>query len=228
MSPKVVNADTNEQRPAARKKLREKSMGNLGEWEKPYATIWMNCGDGRFASVAVPKVSRFSKRGKEKLNAPNPSKGEIDDASEFGGVFGRAIALEALLGFFGRKPGGIAVRFARLLEPGHVAKMSVGGNLRGRSVPPCTFTAYVMREGGFLDASMNAGFLEGLERGRLGVRETGLNTAFREGPVSAASANQQEFDGAAAHAITDRRDLFASAQFSKLREGKEFESAGLC
>jgi hypothetical protein len=84
-----------------------------------------------------------------------------------------------------------------------------------------------MSQGGFLNASMDSGFFEGFKRRRLSVSESRLHTALGEDPVPAAGAHQQKLDLAPADPIAYCRHLFTPAQFSKMGEGKEFESAGL-
>ena len=83
-----------------------------------------------------------------------------------------------------------------------------------------------MSQGGFLDAAMDARFFEGFKRRRLSVSESRLNTALRKDPMPAAGANQQEFDFAPADPVADCRHLLTPAQFSKMGDGKDFESAG--
>jgi hypothetical protein len=53
---------------------------------------------------------------------------------------------------------------------------------------------------------MNAGFFKSLESGGLGVRESRFDSTFGENPTAAASLDQQKFNAAFAHAITDGGD----------------------
>ena len=70
---------------------------------------------------------------------------------------------------------------------------------------------------------MHAGLFEGLEGGSLGVSEPGLDAAFGKNPASLAGLDQKEFDGAAAHAVTNRSHLFA---LLKLAQFRQFEELG--
>jgi hypothetical protein len=78
-----------------------------------------------------------------------------------------------------------------------------------------TLATHVLGERCFFHAAVNSCLLESFERRRLGVGQSWLGTAFRKRPASVASLNQQEVDFSVAHAIANRSDLFACAQFSK-------------
>jgi hypothetical protein len=75
---------------------------------------------------------------------------------------------------------------------------------------------------------MNSRFFESLERSRLGVGQAWIGAALGESPASvAAGFNQQKldifaFDVPAADPVTNRSDLFASPQFPKMCQAKEF------
>jgi hypothetical protein len=84
-----------------------------------------------------------------------------------------------------------------------------------------TLAADVLGERCLFHAAVNSCLLESFERRCLGVGQSWLGSAFRERPTSVASLNQQEFDFRLAHAIANRGDLFACAQFSKPRKTNE-------
>ena len=65
---------------------------------------------------------------------------------------------------------------------------------------------------------MNPGFFEGFEGRCLSMCEPGLDTAFGENPAPLASPDQQEFDLAATHPVTDRGHLFALAKFAQFSQ----------
>jgi len=81
-----------------------------------------------------------------------------------------------------------------------------------------TLAAEVAREGVFFDAAMHPRLFKSFERSRLGMSQARLDASLREGPVSTAGPNQQEFDPTSPESITHRRYLFTPAQFSKLRK----------
>jgi len=84
-----------------------------------------------------------------------------------------------------------------------------------RVLQVATLAADVLGERYFFHAAVNSCLLESFERRCLGVGQSWLRTAFGKRPASVASLNQQEFDFSLAHAIANRGDLFACAQFSK-------------
>jgi hypothetical protein len=94
--------------------------------------------------------------------------------------------------------------------------MSAEGKLCLRRVfGVATLAADVLGERCLFHAAVNSCLLESLERRCLGVGQSWLGSALRKRPASIASLHQQEFDFRPAHAIANRRDLFACAQFSK-------------
>jgi len=56
---------------------------------------------------------------------------------------------------------------------------------------------------------MNPSLFKSLQRGRLGVGETRFNATLGENPTSAAGLDQQEFDAAFTHAVTNGGHLLA-------------------
>jgi hypothetical protein len=143
--------------------------------------------------------------------------GKVDYAREFRGIVRCAATLQALLSFLSREPSGISISFPRFVHPSYLTKMSMSGNFPANRTPSALATN-VAGEGSFRDAAMDPRFLESLKRSRLSMCETWLDTTLRKGPVSAAGANQQEFDPPASNAIADGRHLFTPAKFSKLGE----------
>jgi hypothetical protein len=154
-----------------------------------------------------------------RLQPPNPRRSSVDDTSKFGAEFPRPVFFETLLCFFRREPGWVPIRFLRRFEPSHFAKVGsdpkfglarsagrpVGRSIgRSESFAPA---AEITGEWEFLHPAMNAGFFYRLKGGGLGLREARLDAAFGENPTSAAGLNQQKFDAAFAHAITDGGDL---------------------
>jgi len=110
----------------------------------------------------------------------NPRQSTVDDAGEFGAEFGGTVFEQALLRFCARKPGGVAIRFLRQLQPSHFAKMGRDGKLRlggsGARRPRgfcrsrgVRFPPEVAGEWNLLHPAMNAGLLKGLHGGGLGV-----------------------------------------------------------
>jgi len=76
--------------------------------------------------------------------------------------------------------------------------------------------AKILREGGFFDAPMNTGFLERLQRGGLGVCQSGLGATFGKRPTTAAaSLNQKKLDLLVAYVVADRRDLLRLTQLTQ-------------
>ena len=69
--------------------------------------------------------------------------------------------------------------------------------------------AEVADEGHFLHPAMNASLFNRLDGSGLGLRESRLDAAFGENPASTAGLNQQKFDTAFAHAITNGGDLLS-------------------
>ena len=55
---------------------------------------------------------------------------------------------------------------------------------------------------------MNAGFFEGFEGGRFGVRAARFDAALGEDPTSAAGLHQKKFEAAAAYAVANGCDLW--------------------
>ena len=152
------------------------------------------------------------------MQSPDACHGAIDDASQFGAKFLRAALKEALLRFFGGKPGGVSIRFLRRFQPRHFAKVGSDGKLwRGesgssRSLAFCytcsvAFATEVTGKGDCFHPAMNASLFKSLEGSGLCVRKAGLNAAFGENPASTAGLHQQEFDAAFTDAVTNSGDL---------------------
>lgn len=87
----------------------------------------------------------------------------------------------------------------------------------GSGFPVIALAAKVSGEGSFFDPSVHARFFGGFQCRRLGVGESRFRAALGKGPTPAAPGlDQKEFDVTAAHPVANRRNLFASAQLSKL------------
>src|SRR5271169_2773680 len=69
---------------------------------------------------------------------------------------------------------------------------------------------------------MNSSLLERFQRCCLGMGQPRFGAALGKSPPPAAtSLDQQELDARPAHPVADRSDLFAFAQFAKLRQSNE-------
>ena len=74
--------------------------------------------------------------------------GSVDDASEFGAEFRRAVFQQALLRFFSGKPVGVSIRFLRRFEPRHFAKVGSDGTFWiGRAVSSRLLAFFVALSG---------------------------------------------------------------------------------
>lgn len=163
-----------------------------------------------------PRLNRWGRR--TSVQAPDACRGTVDDQSEVGAEFRRAVFEQALLRFFSGEPGRVPIRFLRRFEPRHFAEMSGDGKFRlGKSGSSgsralsrsCSvgFATAVTSEGDFFHPAMNPSLFKSLEGSGLGVGEAGFNTAFGENPTTAAGLNQQEFDAAFTDPITNGGDL---------------------
>ena len=83
-----------------------------------------------------------------------------------------------------------------------------------RTSDAATLAPSVVGKRSFFYPSMNSGFFKGLEGSRLSVSQTWLDATLGKSPASAPGPNQQEFDAAAADAIANSSDLFASIPFA--------------
>lgn len=156
---------------------------------------------------AIWKVSRSA------VQPLNPQQSVADNPDKFSAKFRLTVFQQQLLGFFRGSPGGISIRFLRRFEARHFAKVGVDRQLwlrrRGSSCR-VMLAAEVSGEWNFLHAAMHTSLFKSLERSRLCVRESAFNATLRENPTPAASLNQQEFDAAFAHAVTNGGHLLAS------------------
>jgi hypothetical protein len=152
----------------------------------------------------------------------NPRNGTVDNASEFGPEFPRAIFKQTLLRVCGRKPGGIPIRFLGWFEPGYLAEMRGNGERSfrlqgigyGARPPP-----EVPRKRNFFHPAMNARFLKGLKGRGLSECKTRLHATFGKNPAPAVSLYQQKFNATLSDAVTNGRHLLASFRMSQsLRE----------
>jgi hypothetical protein len=159
------------------------------------------------------------------VQSPNPRYSAVNDASEFGAELQRPAFQQTLLRSFRGKPGGVSIRFLWRFEPSHFAKVGSDGKLwlgrpgrgsgrRAGRRPRAFFRSGNVRfatevagEGDFLHPAMNASLFKSLEGGGLGVGEAAFDAAFGKNPKSAAGLNQQKFDAAFVHAITNGGDL---------------------
>jgi len=159
------------------------------------------------------------------MQSPDACHGAIDDASQFAAKLRRAALNQALLRFFGGKPGGISIRLLRRFQAKHLAKVSSDGKLwllgsdgrsrrRGPLLAVCRrrvgFATEVTGEGSLFHPSVNASLLKSLEGSGLGTRKAGFHAAFGKNPTSAASLHQQEFDAASANAVANGGNQLAT------------------
>ena len=100
--------------------------------------------------------------------------------------------------------------------------MRIHREIRALGITRSALTPRVTCKRGLFHASVNTGFFERLECRGLGVSKSGLRTPLRKRPTAPAGLYQQKFDSGAAHAITDGRDLLASAQAAQVGQGHEF------
>src|SRR5258706_7108463 len=88
--------------------------------------------------------------------------------------------------------------------------------------------ADVTDKGKFFDSAMNARLLEGFERRRLRMRESGLDATLGKRPVPAARAHQEKPDLCAANPVAYRSHLFALAQLADMREPEQLCRRRIC
>src|SRR5580704_3654730 len=156
------------------------------------------------------------------VEALDAGDGAVDDLCEVVAVIRGAVLPEALLGLLGREPGGFAVVFLGAREACNFAEVGVDDDFDVAGVAAIArLDAHVAGEGGFFDASMNAGFLEGFERGSLCVGQPGFDAALGKRPAATAGAHQQKFDAMLAEPVADGGDLLRSAQLAQVFEANE-------
>ena len=78
------------------------------------------------------------------------------------------------------------------------------------------FAAGIAGEGCLFDSPVHSRLFERLDRRRLGVCESRLGAALREGPSSATGLDQQKLNAAAALPVADRGYLFAPPQLMQM------------
>ena len=150
----------------------------------------------------------------------NAGYGAIDHAGKFVAEIISTVCPEPALGFFGRKPGGIAVRLLRSVESRYRAQISVSRYFNARS-GAIILAADVTDERRLLDSAVDPSLFERLQSRCLSVGQPRLRAAFGKDPASAASLHQEKFYCPTAYPVTDRRDLLASPQLSQLRQTKK-------
>lgn len=176
---------------------------------KAFVETWVFVG---FEANFLQRIDVCLSRGRwdRTVQPLDAGSGFVDDAEKFGSCFRSAIFAQALLGFIGRKPARMAIRFLRAYETRDFTKMSGDSRLRFERL--IGLAAVVARERNFLDAAMNAGFFECFERGRFGVSVAGFDSTFGENPASASGLYQEKFEMAAADAVANGGDLLAVRQ----------------
>ena len=142
----------------------------------------------------------------------NASQGTIHKQRQFVSFAASAISPQTPLGFFRCEPGGLAIRFLGGDKLCDLAKMSRERKVSGvaLAVSPC-----VGAEGDLFDAAVDTGFLDGLKRGRLRVRQAGLDAALGKDPAASTGLDQQKLDTLISFAIADSGDLLASRAFAQ-------------
>jgi hypothetical protein len=107
------------------------------------------------------------------VQSMNPRDGALDYAGELCTLVIVSIFPQSLLGFFHRKPGTVAVRLLGIGQAPHLTKVSAYyERLRHRatSIPPIALPARgISDEGRLFYTAMHSCFLEGFNRGGLGV-----------------------------------------------------------
>src|ERR1700688_1681962 len=135
--------------------------------------------------------------------------GAVDHGFELAGIFYFAAFGEAALGFFRAHPRGAAIAF---IGAAHLVDFHQEGFdhefLHAAGLPEHALRMNVEMEMARLDGADGSGFFGGFAFGGLAVREARVSRALGESPlVAPVGIYQEELNGRAAPAITDRSHL---------------------
>jgi hypothetical protein len=149
--------------------------------------------------------------------------GTVDDTGEFGGILLRPFLSQSPFGFPRRKPCGISIGLQGWIEPGYFTEIGVCRHFDRSRAARSGLPPNIPGERSFLNAAMDPGFFECLQRGCLRIRQARFGAALGEDPTATAGLNQQKLDATLADTVADRRHLFAAAH---LAEAGQMEEAG--
>src|SRR5579883_2472038 len=121
----------------------------------------------------------------------------------------KSVSITALVG--GDEPRGMAAVFLGFDQAGDFAQVHIDDDFHVGRAPAAVLHPDIAREGAFLDAAMDPGFLGGLQGGGLGMAQACFGAALGKCPAIATSADQEKFDPALPQTIADGGYLLGPA-----------------